>query len=1101
MAEAVNYITGGTLPADSAVYQERAADRELFEYCLAGQFAYVLTSRQMGKSSLMARTARKLQAKGIVTPIVDLTSIGAQGVTAEQWFFGFLSHIESFYAPDTDLMDWWERHRYKPYVQRFVDYLTDVLLKETTAQIVVFVDEIDSTLGLGFTDDFFASIRSLHNSRAINPDLNRLSFVLLGVATPGELIGDQARTPFNIGQRVELGDFDRHQIESLLSLLDLGGKTSSAAGQILKWTGGQPYLTLKLCDLLAKHGERGDDIDYLAETHLLNAKARGEPHFQFIANYLIHSPADSKRAIFETYEQCFRGKPIPSKDADYAHNRLRLAGLLKLENGLLRVRNELYRRLFDLPWIRANRPTFWTERNKKIALRAFAISCLGIATVMLYLANEADTERDKAMMAEEKTWESMLQATSLRLVIESGSKLAKTQPGGDAQALRDVLAAYRLDPSKESWDGLLNGLTKLAHTGWIAEQAGSVTCFAFSPDGTRIVSVSGDGALQLWDVASGQPLGSFKGHEGGVTGVAFSPDGTRIVSGSFYGTLLLWDVASGQPIGDPLKGHEGLVTGVAFSPDGARIVSGSEDGTLRLWDAASGQPLGEPLGGHWAGVNDVAFSPDGKRIVSGSDDGTLRLWDVASGQPLGDPFKGHEGLVTGVAFSPDGTRIVSGSNDGALWLWDAASGEQLGEPLKGHEGLVTGVAFSPDGARIVSGSEDKTLRLWDAVIERGIGKPLKGHEDNVISVAFSPDGTRIVSGSGDGMLRLWNAVSGQPLGKPLKGHEGPVWDVAFSLDGTRIVSGSDDGTLRLWDAASGQPLGEPLKGHEGPVRSVVLSPDGTRIVSGSNDGALWLWDAASGQPIGAPLKGREGMVYGAAFSPDGTRIVSGSGDGMLWLWDAASGQPLGEPLKGHEGMVYGVAFSPDGTRIVSVSGDGTLRLWDAASRQPLGEPLGGHWAGVNDVAFSPDGTRIVSVSGDGTLRLWDAASGQPLGDPFKGHEGLVMGVAFSPDGARIVSGSDVGTLRLWDAASGQPLGEPLGGHWAAVNDVAFSPDGKRIVSGSDDGTLRLWPAAPSMWVDLLCKKLTLNMSHRYWRENVSGEIDYIEQCPGLPVPE
>jgi hypothetical protein len=111
----------------------------------------------------------------------------------------------------------------------------------------------------------------------------------------------------------------------------------------------------------------------------------------------------------------------------------------------------------------------------------------------------------------------------------------------------------------------------------------------------------------------------------------------------------------------------------------------------------------------------------------------------------------------------------------------------------------------------------------------------------------------------------------------------------------------------------------------------------------------------------------------------------------------------------------------------------------------------------------------------------------------------VLSVALSPDGTHIVSGSNDQMLRLWDMALQRPVGGPIAGHKGLVNSVAFSPDGTRIISGSDDLTVRVWPA-PKIWPDILCAKLTCNMSHIEWRELVSSDVAYRVQCPGLPIP-
>ena len=703
-----------------------------------------------------------------------------------------------------------------------------------------------------------------------------------------------------------------------------------------------------------------------------------------------------------------------------------------------------------------------------------------------------------------------LNATAQRVLSDANDSFASTNRAATGlQNLLLTMSGHRLaqksnQPFVQSagYAGLQREFIRYGATKWLRESGASITCIAISPNGSRIVSGSSDNTLRLWDARSGNPIGEpLKGHSGPVSSVAFSPDGSRIVSGSEDGTLRLWDARSGNSIGEPLKGHSGSVFSVAFSPDSSRIVSGSWDDTLRLWDTRSGNPIGDPLKGHSSSVSSVAFSPDSSRIVSGSGDKALRLWDARSGDPIGEPLRGHLSDVSSVAFSPDGSRIVSGSKDKTLRLWDARSGKPIGDSLAGHSGPISSVAFSPDGSHIVSGSVDDTLRLWDARSGNPISEPLKGHLNVVSSVAFSPDGSRIISGSTDNTLRLWDTRLGNATGEPLKGDSALIMSVAFSPDGSRIVSGSADATLRLWDTRSGNPIGEPLRGHSDAVQSVAFSPDGSRIVSGSDDHTLRLWDARSGNTIGEPLKGHSRGVSSVAFSPDGSRIVSGSQDKTLRLWNARSGKPIGEPLKGHSRGVSSVAFSPDSSHIVSGSVDDTLRLWDASSGNPIGEPLKGHLNVVSSVAFSPDGSRIVSGSWDNTLRLWDAHSGNPIGKPFQGQSDDVSSVAFSPDGSHIVSGSTDNTLRLWDARSGNPIGEPIRSYPAPIFSVTFSPDGLRIVSGSWYPTLGLWPILVlEGWADHLCAKLPRNMTRKEWREWISPDIDYVVQCPGLPVP-
>src|SRR5438093_375072 len=119
------YVTGGTLRQGAPSYVERQADRALYEGLLRGEFCYVLTSRQMGKSSLMVHTAARLRAEGAHVVVLDFTALG-QHLTVEQWYDGLLGHIGRQLDLEDELDEFWLDHPRLSPLQRWMAALREV---------------------------------------------------------------------------------------------------------------------------------------------------------------------------------------------------------------------------------------------------------------------------------------------------------------------------------------------------------------------------------------------------------------------------------------------------------------------------------------------------------------------------------------------------------------------------------------------------------------------------------------------------------------------------------------------------------------------------------------------------------------------------------------------------------------------------------------------------------------------------------------------------------------------------------------------------------------------------------------------------------------
>jgi WD40 repeat protein len=244
-----------------------------------------------------------------------------------------------------------------------------------------------------------------------------------------------------------------------------------------------------------------------------------------------------------------------------------------------------------------------------------------------------------------------------------------------------------------------------------------VDSVSWSPDGQRLATGSYDGTVKVWNMTAsgGRPpsVREADGHRAPILllqgrRVCWSPDGTRLATVSEEGTTKIWDALDGRPRLHLQGKHRSAVRALSWSPDSRQLVTASADGTAIVWDPARGQEL-TTLRGHTSAISSVSWCPDRKRLATGSDDRTTKVWDAVDGRELFS-LTGHAGEVHSVSWSPDGKRLATGSDDGTAKVWDPSTGREL----LGYTGRVTSVSWSPDGEHLAIGSRDGTAKVWEA---------------------------------------------------------------------------------------------------------------------------------------------------------------------------------------------------------------------------------------------------------------------------------------------------------------------------------------------------------------------------------------------------
>jgi WD40 repeat protein len=1040
------FVSGGTLPPHASSYIEREADSELLDALLDGTFAYVLNSRQMGKSSLAVRTMQTLATKGVLCGFVDLTRLGATGADPERWYAGLLVETGRAFQARELAIAYLKENAALSAPARYFGFLRQ-LVSERDQPIVLFIDEVDTTRSLPFpADDLFTGIRELWNARASEPALERLTICLLGAALPTDLVRDPRRTPFNVGKRIDLRDFTLEEARPLAA--GMGPQGDQKLFAVMEWTGGHPFLTQSLCAELVANPDLSADA--LVAARYLEKRSRDtDTNLVDVANRLLGrgdpDVQDEDRAeLLTTYAKMLRSREgIPDDETHRATARIKLSGVVRTVDGRLLIRNRIYKHAFDAAWVRENMPGQEIRRQRKaywlgvIRTAAVASTILAVISVLALLAvgnarrataAEAQARYD-AYVSSMRTLFPIYERHDLsgiirvldrhkdfpgrgwewdywRAVVDEGNPVTLptsyplnllASPDGNRLASIHLRTVYILDANTNT----------VLHTIPARSNHFFRRMVFWSPDSGKLITCEGEGILREWDAATGRELRSRLESGVGFASHRLASDGRTALASITGRGYIRFDIEDLRAFPDDRQIIPMDIQGLSISGNGKTFAyheppTAERPRTVTIRDLLTLEKVMElriDSGTVWS----LQLDHEGHRLYLGMAGGEVREYDLVKRVWL-EPLTAVKSDVASIQVSHDGQRLfVAGHERSGAVAERTPDGWKVLRLVK--DTPQYGGQFLPDGRLAVS--HGNRVRILSDMRETSAGPPrLYGPWFAVSQSSITEDGN-LLAGDGNDLqlINVLTETTGRTL-TPIKTTDridrlNHRYIVKYEGSSVRIVR-PDDTTVLQTEAD------ELLFG----IPSLDASPDGRWIAILAKASTLTLVSTQTGQI--KTLKVNDGSGY-FSFSADSSKLIVADVVSLRSLTVPNLQEEWRLPV---EGLVMHVSTSPKGDRLAVSMVDGRIDVLEARSGKVLHSLLG-HTEGVYDSSWSPDGSRLVTASEDMTIRIWDPHKGEELGIVGT-HPNYAIAVKFLEQGRTIASFSGEGTVKIWRTKASSP---------------------------------------------------------------------------------